>query len=259
MYDIKWLKTEVENSENRKFLFFWGHTKSHNDTVTSACFSQWYESSFQINGVTYKTTEHWMMAQKALLFENHDIYQKIIHSNKPGEAKDLGRTVSGFDEQIWNKHRSRIVMIGNIHKFNQNETLGAYLLNTKTRILVEASPVDSIWGIGLTRESKDAKDVYAWRGLNLLGFALMETRDFLSKHGFFKMTFAFTPPWVQYPEVKSEDEFWRQGKGEDNLIEFAKHYQFLTDQQKEVYQIAFPTPLSWTDFYEINHGAHLRT
>ena len=178
-YSISWLISSVENGVPIKYLFFWGHAQKSNHEVTNSCLSQWFESPFEIEGVTYKTAEHWMMAQKAKLFDNHDIAEKIILCQTPAEAKKLGRQVVGFDEQIWKKKRYEIVKMGNIHKFSQNPELGEYLGKTKQRVLVEASPVDIIWGIGLAKDHRDVENVYAWRGLNLLGFALMETRDYL--------------------------------------------------------------------------------
>lgn len=251
LYNIEWLKNEFESGNSMKFLFFWGHTPKPDQTIGNWCFSQWYESPFEINGITYRTTEHWMMSQKALLFDNYDIHQKIIECEKPGEAKDLGRLVTGFDEQVWIANRYSIVRTGNINKFNQNRELGQYLLNTKHRILVESSPVDTIWGIGLTKGSEDATNIYAWRGLNLLGFALMETRDFLREHGFFQNTDSqLKTPWYEYPKIDSEDLFWRMGKGEDFMMNFAKSYQNMSDKEKRTYQVANPEPKNWKGFYE---------
>lgn len=183
-YNLEWLQAKQANNEPFKFLFFWGHTKKTNQDVGNFCFSQWYEYSFTINGIKYQTTEQWMMAEKARLFKDEDIYQKIINCRKPSEAKELGRQVKNFDDQQWRKYRYEIVKIGNIHKFSQNKEMGEYLLNTQSRVLVEASPVDIIWGIGLTKDSDSSKIVNSWRGLNLLGFALMETRDFIMENGF---------------------------------------------------------------------------
>ncbi|MBL3655858.1 NADAR family protein [Fulvivirga sediminis] len=180
-YDIDWL----EQQENVKYLFFWGHTKKKGE-VNQSCFSQWYESSFEVSGITYKTAEHWMMYHKALIFKNDDIANKIIQCATPAEAKKLGRKVKGFDDKVWNDERYDLVRRGNIHKFNQNQSLGEYLLNTNNRVLVEASPVDAIWGIGLAKDNEKAQNVKDWKGLNLLGFALMEARDFLNEKGFFE-------------------------------------------------------------------------
>jgi len=250
-YDIEWLTERFDYGEALKYIFFWGHTKKNGQDVGNFCFSQWFESPFEVNGVKYKTTEHWMMAQKALLFENNDIYEQIINCEKPGEAKEFGRRVLGFDEMIWNKHRFEIVRLGNIHKFNQNPDFGKYLLKTSNRILVEASPVDTIWGIGLTKDSRDVENIYTWRGLNLLGFALMEVRDFLKDFGFFSfLEVSLTPPWVKYPKIDAIDMFWRMGEGEQYIIEFSKAYEELSDREKVIFKLSNPEPLKWRGFYE---------
>ncbi len=248
-YNLSWLENAYENNVPLKYLYFWGHSKSKNQLVTNSCFSQWYESPFTVNGITYKTTEHWMMAEKALLFENDDIYRQIIQCNTAAEAKKLGRQVSGFIDGVWNQHRYSIVRTGNIHKFNQNRSLGEYLLNTKNRVLVEASPVDPIWGIGLSKDSKDINNIYSWRGLNLLGFALMEVRDFLKSNGFFKNTYSFKPPWIHYPNIHPYDLHWRMGEGETFLSLFWKQFNLLSDTDKVFYKLYFPAPFVWKPFY----------
>ncbi len=177
-YNNQYIIDQLAAGEKLKYVFFWGHTEKK-DLVTKACFSQWYESSFEVEGITYPTTEHWMMSKKAALFEDEDIYQKIINCQTPGEAKDLGRQVKGFKTAVWKKHRMEIVVNGNFHKFSQNEALGTFLKNTKKRVLVEASPLDSIWGIGMAEDHPDILNASAWKGANLLGFALMEARDLL--------------------------------------------------------------------------------
>ncbi|WEK20716.1 MAG: NADAR family protein [Candidatus Pedobacter colombiensis] len=120
-----------------------------------------------------------MMAKKALLFGDLGIFEKIVLSEKPGEVKDLGRRISGFNDEIWKAERHAIVKMGNLHKFNQHPELAKYLVSTGKRILLEASPVDYIWGIGMAQDHLDASKPDKWLGLNLLGFALMEVRDLL--------------------------------------------------------------------------------
>jgi len=250
-YDIKWLTEKFENGDSLKFLYFWGHTKKHDLDVGNFCFSQWFESPFTINGLTYRTTEHWMMAQKALLFNNREIYRKIVNCENPGEAKELGRQVIGFDENIWRENRFDIDRLGNIHKFNQNREMGEYLLKTGNRTLVEASPVDTIWGIGLTKDSSEIDNIYTWRGLNLLGFALMETRDFLKDFGFFSdLNNGLTAPWVMYPEIENKDMFWRMGKGEQIVMEFSHTFNKLTDREQIVFKLTNPEPYNWRGFYD---------
>lgn len=169
----------LEAGENLKYLFFWGHKKS--SMITKSCLSQWYEAEFKVNGVSYPTAEHFMMAEKALLFDDIEIYKLIVKSKKAGEAKELGRNVRNFNQKTWEENRIRIVVQGNLNKFSQNPALAKFLKNTKDRILVECSPVDSIWGIGLSQNHKDAFNPFLWNGLNLLGYALMETREMLNK------------------------------------------------------------------------------
>lgn len=179
MYTIEWLKDAIENENRFKYLFFWGHTAHKNGIVTSSCLSQWWECDFEKDGLKFGSTEHWMMYQKALLFNDIEIAKQILKVSTPGEAKTLGRKVANFDNDTWNEHRMNIVIEGNCLKFAQNEDLKTFLLNTKQRVLVEASPVDEIWGVGLSKNSNKINDPNNWRGLNLLGFALMEVRDIL--------------------------------------------------------------------------------
>ncbi|MEP6804578.1 MAG: NADAR family protein, partial [Flavobacterium sp.] len=141
------------------------------------CFSQWWLSSFEVDKVIYKTAEHWMMAKKAELFKDDKVLEKILQAKSPAEAKKFGREVKNYNETLWLAARFDIVKEGNYHKFNQNPELKEFLINTKDRVIVEASPVDAIWGIGLASDHKDIENPEKWRGLNLLGFALMEVRD----------------------------------------------------------------------------------
>jgi len=179
-YSTEWLLKEIEKDEKRlKYLCFWGHQPSKNGETTKSCLSQWWIDDFTVDGVTYRSAEHWMMAGKAKLFNDQEILEKIIQAKTPAEAKKLGRKVRNFDSKLWNEHKYNIVKEGNIHKFSKNEDLKAFLLNTNDRILVEASPVDKIWGIGLEAKHPHAEQPYHWKGENLLGFALMEARDAL--------------------------------------------------------------------------------
>lgn len=179
-YDLDWLINEYRAKKKLKYLYFWGHT-APNGIINTSCFSQWYPSDFSADNVIYPTAEHYMMAQKALLFGDKDIFHQIIKSNHPKQAKDLGRQVTGFNEKIWNENRFDIVVQGNLAKFGQNSELKDFLLNTGNRILVEASPVDKIWGVGLAKDDERIDNPLNWQGLNLLGFALMTVRDELLK------------------------------------------------------------------------------
>jgi len=121
-----------------------------------------------------------MSWRKTTLFGDHAAALQILEAPHPHAAKALGGRVTGFDQQVWDEHRIPIVVAGNLAKFRQHPPLGAFLVNTGQRILVEASPVDRIWGIGLSADDDGADDPARWRGLNLLGFALMDIRQMLS-------------------------------------------------------------------------------
>lgn len=177
-YDLTYVMDKFDAGETLKYVFFWGHTPSGNE-VDKSCFSQWYPSPFEVEGVIYKTTEHWMMAKKAELFDDKEMLVQIIDAEKPGKAKALGRQVKGFDAETWDEHKMQIVVDGNLHKFAQDEALTQFLKNTGERILVEASPLDTIWGIGMAQSDENINNPHCWKGENLLGFALMEVRDLI--------------------------------------------------------------------------------
>jgi len=178
-FNLEWVIENFTKGAKPDFLFFWGHQKSENGGLTKSCLSQWWPSPFVVEGTVYHTAEHWMMAQKALLFDDRESFEKIILAESPQKAKKMGRQVRNFNEDIWKSKRMDIVVQGTLHKFNQNNGLRSFLIDTNDKILVEASPVDKIWGIGLDAENKNAKNPKRWEGLNLLGFALMEVRDLL--------------------------------------------------------------------------------
>ena len=249
-YSIDWLIAKYENGEKLDFLFFWGHSNKYDQKVGKFCFSQWFEIPFTVGNIVYKTAEHWMMAQKALLFNDLECFEKIVHTGTPKVAKELGREVKNFDEEVWNNHKYEIVKVGNIHKFNQNIDIFDFLVNTAEKVIVEASPVDAIWGIGLSQDSDYIDNIYCWRGQNLLGFALMEVRDFLISFGTFsELTDSIQPPWIAFPGIKGEDMFWKMGVGEDCLTTFSKFFLKLNDREKTIYQLTNPEPADWAGFY----------
>ncbi|MFF0519267.1 NADAR family protein [Actinomadura nitritigenes] len=172
--DVQQLIRLHEEGTPPKYLFFWGHR-----TPGPGYLSQWWPSPFTVDGVTYATAEHYMMAEKARLFSDEETAAAVVAAPHPGAAKDLGRRVRGFDEDVWTAHRTSIVVAGNRAKFTQNAELRDYLAATRSRVLVEASPLDRVWGIGLAADDPRAGNPAEWQGGNLLGFALMTVRDSL--------------------------------------------------------------------------------
>ena len=176
-YSTEWLLDQLAQDARVKYLFFWGHQPSKDGTITKSCLSQWWLADFMVAGILYRSTEHWMMAEKARLFNDDDSLAKILAAKSPAEAKKMGREIQGFEPETWEARKVEIVIAGNLHKFSQHQKLAKFLLSTGDRVLVEASPVDTIWGIGLAADSPDAGNPTQWQGPNLLGFVLMEVRD----------------------------------------------------------------------------------
>ncbi|MGW2620173.1 NADAR family protein [Streptomyces sp. NPDC001500] len=175
--DREALVSAVRAGARIKYLHFWGHRPRPDGRIGASCLSQWWPSPFVVGGVGYATAEHWMMAGKARLFGDAEAERRALAARSPAQAKKEGRLVRGFDEETWRRERFGIVVEGSVHKFASDDGLRAFLLGTGTRVLVEASPMDRVWGIGLAADDEAAMDPQRWRGPNLLGFALMEARE----------------------------------------------------------------------------------
>ena len=173
----------VERGLHVEMVQFWGHRPARDGAVSKACFSQWFEAAFAVDGVVYPTAEHFMMAGKARLFGDEAALAKALAAATPGAAKAAGREVRGYQDDVWLAHRFDIVVRANLGKFGQNPALRDFLLATGEQVLVEASPVDAIWGTGLAADDPRAGKPHEWPGLNLLGYALMEVRARLSETG----------------------------------------------------------------------------
>lgn len=166
-----------------KYLHFWGHRPRQDGQVGAGCLSQWWPSPFVVDGVSYATAEHWMMAGKARLFGDTAAERRALEAPNPALAKKAGRLVRDFDDSVWERERFAVVVEGSVHKFAAHPDLRAFLLGTGERVLVEASPMDRVWGIGLAADDERASDPERWRGPNLLGFALMAARERLAGTG----------------------------------------------------------------------------
>lgn len=152
-------------------VFFW------KDDEENGCFSNWYRRKFVIDDFEYLFVEQYMMAQKAKLFHDSERYTAILRSTQPWECKDLGKQVKPFDSNAWNAVKYDVVKTANRAKYEQNPDLKAKLLDTGDAILAEASPKDTIWGIGLDAVTAAETNPSEWSGQNLLGRILMELRS----------------------------------------------------------------------------------
>ncbi len=176
-YFIEWLTDLSKTDKQLEYEMFWGHQPEADGKIGSSCLSQWFERSFEVDDIVYPTAEHWMMAEKARTFKDFEILPAILNAKTAEIAKELGRKVKNFNSERWDVYKYYAVRNGNLFKFIQNQDLQDYLLSTGAKILVEASPTDTVWGIGLSADDPDAMNPAKWQGANLLGFALMDVRD----------------------------------------------------------------------------------
>lgn len=152
-----------------KFVFFW-----------DGPFSQWHRSYFNVEGIVYNCAEQYMMAMKAAFFEDYETLTAIMESMNPRDQKALGRQVRNFDADRWNAVSRNFVFKANMAKFS-DEKLKKVLLDTENKEIVEASPYDKIWGIGMSEDDPDRFNKSKWRGTNWLGEVLMQVRTELRK------------------------------------------------------------------------------
>lgn len=175
-YTIESIRQRYNAGEELNIIAFWGHTPNPKK-MTKACFSQWYECDFEVDGRQYHTAEQFMMAQKAVLFGDEVTLEKIMAADNPKDYKALGREVRYFDSEVWNREKYNIVLRGNLAKFSQNPQLLEFLLGTGESVLVEGSPYDGVWGVKISLDDPKVHNPNEWQGENLLGLVLMETRD----------------------------------------------------------------------------------
>jgi ribA/ribD-fused uncharacterized protein len=179
-YDLTWLKQQYDSGVQPEFLFFTEMTATQNTAAAQMMLAQWYPSSFSVEGDEYLHAAHWMMVQKAKLFDDYESATSLLTLRDDREIRSRGRKIAGFDQRRWDDNKYSIVVLGNLHKFSQHQALRAYISGTHPLVLTEANPDDRVWGIGMRENAPGATNPHLWKGLNLLGFALMEVRDNLS-------------------------------------------------------------------------------
>ena len=156
----------------KKYTFFW-----------NGFLSQWHPSPFVDleSGLKFNCAEQYMMWKKATEMGDVETAKKIMEAKHPREQKKLGRQVKNFDMEKWHKIKWDVVYNGTKLKFTQNPKLMEQLINTRGTLLVEASPFDKVWGIGLGEEDAKKIDEKDWPGENLLGKIITEFRENICK------------------------------------------------------------------------------
>jgi ribA/ribD-fused uncharacterized protein len=165
------MRSQHWERETDTHIFFWG-----------GIFSQWYSCSFiDPKDVEYTSTEQYMMAKKCLAHGDYKGVTDVMECDDPREQKAIGRRISNYSDEIWNPKRYQVVVDGNFYKFTQDPRLKELLISTGNKIIVEASPYDKVWGIGLGTNDNRVLNESLWDGQNLLGKAIMDVRELLKK------------------------------------------------------------------------------
>ena len=149
----------------------------HNPDEENGYLSNWYPSAFAVNGVEFSSMEQYMMYSKAICFQDLTAAAQILKTDDVAAVKALGRSVSNYDDNVWNGMRQIVVYRGLLAKFTQNKSLMDRLKATGNAFLAECAVRDRIWGIGLSMTDPNRLDRSKWRGQNLLGYALMMVRE----------------------------------------------------------------------------------
>lgn len=149
----------------------------HNPDEEHGYLSNWYSTRFTMDGIVFSSMEQFMMYRKAICFHDYNIASQILETDDAARIKEFGRRVSGYDENHWNGVRQLVVYEGLLAKFSQHTKLKEQLKATGNAVLAECAVKDRIWGIGLSMNEPDRLDRAKWKGQNLLGYALMMTRD----------------------------------------------------------------------------------
>lgn len=160
-----------------EFELFYTKTSPFSQFYPVRFVKQYANSDGSVRNVTFISAEQAMMFGKAILFADHHYAQEILKAKTPSAAKKFGRLVRGFDPKVWDENKVKIVYDNNYAKFTQNPHLLNILLATGDKTLVEASPVDRIWGVGLASTNPLILNRANWRGQNLLGQILTQLRD----------------------------------------------------------------------------------
>lgn len=162
----------IEDKVTDTHVYFWGDPS----------FSNWGPSLFEYKGHRFYNSEQAYMWEKAIFFNDYEIAEEILKTTSPKNAKDLGREVSNYNDKEWAEVRYNIMVEVCLAKYQRDQDKRETLLSTGDRVLVEASPYDTIWGVGLHWTDEKILDEKNWKGENLLGKALMEVRDVLRKN-----------------------------------------------------------------------------
>ncbi|GGV79258.1 MULTISPECIES: NADAR family protein [Streptomyces] len=171
------LVREVRAGTDITYLCFWGHRPRRDGRMGASCPSQWWPAPFTVDAVTCPTAEHRTTAGTARPFGDAGTERRMPAARHPGQATARGRLVRRSDEETWARERRASAVEGGVHELAAHPELRGFAPGTGDTVPLEAGPLDRVWGVGPAADDAAATDPERWKGLNLLGFALMEARE----------------------------------------------------------------------------------
>ena len=141
--------------------------------------SNFYPHPFKYNDRILPTSEHHFMVEKARLMGDEEAVEKICKAKTPAEAKRLGRKIK-LNVPLWNANSMQIMSSIVLAKFQSSKKLRAHLLKFEGHFY-EASPKDTLWGIGISVKDAEAGKPHHPNAQNRLGKILDAVRDRLAK------------------------------------------------------------------------------
>lgn len=180
-YGKEWLEKEMDEGKNKEFFIFSINGSTNNEKIDENCFGLDYETKFSFIEKRYSNINKYIQARKEDLFLSDEERERRNEAYYFGEVETPTLEIENFDEKVWEQFRYTVLLDGLWRKFFENKDLRDYLLSTNDQVLVYADSNDSVYGIGLSKDSLDVKNPKKWNGENLLGFGLMIVRDELRR------------------------------------------------------------------------------
>ena len=163
---MEYTKLITCNDGSRVLAFQGGH-----------CFlASHHRTPFKRLGQRYWSVHQYVLAHKAMLYEDEAALEEILNAKTVKEQADAGRKIKGtVSKEKWEKEEEKHTRIGVIEKLRQHPRIMEALVKTEDCAIANCTAFDSVYGTGLRIECAEMKDKSAW-GENRLGRMYDELR-----------------------------------------------------------------------------------